>query len=384
MPSTRWRLFRLLGIPIRIDVSWFIILVLLTGTLLLLFRQELPDVGLGVCSLLALGTALIFFSCIVLHELGHALVARAIGIPIRGITLFLFGGVAEFGGEPESAWSEFIMAAAGPVVSAVLTALFAVAAVLGSDAGWPAALLLMLGYLAFINLMILMFNMVPAFPLDGGRILRAILWGLSRSLRRSTRWASFLGRAFAWVLIAVGMLQFLDGHLFQGVWLTVIGVFLNHAARASYEQVLLRQALLGEPVSRFMTPSPIVVPPSTDLRHWVEDYVYRFHRKAFPVTSNGHVEGVISTPELARFPHGEWERHTVAEVMRRDVEALSIPPDGDALDALARMQRTGSNRLLVTDHDHLVGVVSLKDLLDFLDLKVQRDDSDAASADGRG
>jgi predicted transcriptional regulator len=171
--------------------------------------------------------------------------------------------------------------------------------------------------------------------------------------------------------------------VFSGVWLGLIGLFLNGAARASYEQVVLRQALLGEPVSRFMTPTPVVVPPTLDLRHWVEDYVYRYHRKAFPVTSNGHVEGVIATPELARFPRDEWARHTVAEAMRKDVEALSIAPDGEALNALAQMQRTGSGRLLVTDHGQLVGVVSLRDLFEFLDLKVQLGDDDLAVSQAR-
>jgi CBS domain-containing protein len=156
-----------------------------------------------------------------------------------------------------------------------------------------------------------------------------------------------------------------------GIWLGLIGLFLNNAARASYTNVLIRETLGGEPLRRFMNPHPIIVPPSLDLRHWVEDYVYRFHRKTFPVASNGRLEGVITTRVLDQLPRDEWERHTVGEVMRNDLEAVSISPDADTLQALEKMQNTGSSRLLVTEGDHLVGIVSLKDLLRFLKLKLE-------------
>jgi Zn-dependent protease/CBS domain-containing protein len=367
MFGTRWRLFRLLGIPISLDASWLIILALLTWTLIDLFRGAVPGLPFATYWVMGLGAALAFFTCIVLHELGHALVARAVGIPIRGITLFLFGGVAEMEDEPPSASSEFLMAIAGPAVSAVLTALFW----LSSGLVEAPAVVLPLRYLAGINLAVLIFNLVPAFPLDGGRVLRSILWGALKNLRRATYWAALSGQAFAWLLIGLGIMQFFAGHVFHGIWLGLIGLFLNDAARGSYQQILVRQALRGERVSRFMSREPIIVPPGVDLRSWVEDYVYRYHRKMFPVASNGHVEGVISTQALATFPRQEWGRHTVAEAMRRDVDLLSISPDADALEALGKMQRTGSSRLLVTDGSRLVGIVSLKDLLRFLDLKLE-------------
>lgn len=367
MFGTRLRLFRLLGIPISLDVSWLIILALLTWTLMEFFREAVPDLPVPTYWVMGLGAALAFFACIVLHELGHALVARTVGIPIRGITLFLFGGVAEMEDEPPTASSEFLMAVAGPAVSAVLAAIFW----LLSGLAQTAAVVFPLRYLAGINLAVLIFNLVPAFPLDGGRVLRSILWAALRNLRRATYWAALSGQAFAWLLISLGILNFFAGYVFNGIWLGLIGLFLNNAARGSYQQVLVRQVLRGEPVSRFMNRHPIVVPPVLDLRGWVEDYVYRYHRKMFPVASNGHVEGVISTQALARFPRAEWDKHTVAEVMRQDVGALSIAPDADALVALGRMQRTGSSRLLVTDGDRLVGMISLKDLLRFLNLKIE-------------
>jgi Zn-dependent protease len=308
----------------------------------------------------------------VLHELGHAVVARAQGMRINGITLFLFGGVAELGSEPPSALAEFLMAIAGPAVSAVLAAGFFLAGLVlvQSDGGTP--LVPLFGSLAFINLTVLVFNLVPAFPLDGGRVLRSILWAVSRSLRRSTRWASQVGRAFAWVLMALGVYSLVvHGDVVGGLWQGLLGLFLYNAARGSYEQVLVRQALEGEPVVRFMNPEPIVVPPWLTLRNWVEDYVYRYHRKTFPVVTDGRLQGVISTQALAGRPRDTWDQHTVGELMRPDVAALSITPRADALEALGQMQATGSSRLLVTEGDRLLGLVSLKDLLRFLHLKLE-------------
>jgi Zn-dependent protease/CBS domain-containing protein len=376
MFGARWRLFHLLGIPIYLDISWAVVFFLVTGSLYEQFSIDVP--GLTVSEYVAMGlvSALAFFTCIVLHELGHAVVARATGLPIRGITLFIFGGVAELGDEPKSAGGEFLMAIAGPVVSAVLAGAFYLAYAVGLGAGWPVPPLSVFYWLSKINLLLLLFNMVPAFPLDGGRVLRSLLWGVTGSLRRSTWWAALLGRGFAWLLIGLGVLSFFvtgpgGERNWGGLWLAVIGLFLNNAAKGSYQQVLVRQALSGEPVRRFMNPQPVVVPPWTDLRHFVDDFVYHYHRKAFPVGADGRLEGYISTQMLSRYQRDEWAAHTVADVMDHDVKALSIAPDTDALEALGKMQRTGLSRLLVVEGESLVGIVSLKDLLRFLHLKLE-------------
>jgi Zn-dependent protease/CBS domain-containing protein len=377
MFGTRWRIFRILGIPFYLDVSWLVILALLTWTLAEDFKSSLGD-GQWSFAWVSLGlvTAVSFFACILLHEMGHALVARADGMPVRGITLFLFGGVAELGGEPPSAGSEFRMAIAGPVVSLVLAGIFFGLARLGVSQGWARAATLVLNYLAIINLVVLVFNMVPAFPLDGGRVLRSILWGATGNLRRATYWASTFGQGFAWFLIILGIFRLLAGDFFGGFWMGLIGLFLRAAAQGSYQQVLIREVLEGEPIRRFMNPQPIVVPPTVDLKHWVDEYVYRYHRKAFPVASDGRLQGFITTQALAQFPRDEWSMHTVGELMRQDVETVSIGPDTDAMQALQKMQRTGSSRLLVTDGDQLIGIVSLKDLLRFLQLKLELEDGE--------
>ncbi len=382
MFGTRWRLFRLFGIPISVSPSWLVILALLTWTMAGLFasppdplRQLYPEEGLGLTwagyLLMGLIAALTFFGCILLHEMGHALVARSSGMPIRGITLFLFGGVAELEGEPPSAGSEFAMAIAGPVVSLLLAIGFGVLAGVGHGAGWLPAVVVVLAYLASINLTVLIFNMVPAFPLDGGRVLRSILWGATGRLRQATWWASLCGQGFAWLLIFWGVLQFFTGSIFGGIWLGLIGMFLNEAARGSYRQVLVRQALQGEPVRRFMNRQPIVVPPDIDLHTLVEDYVYRYHRKAFPVGHDDRLEGFISTRLLSQYPRSEWAQHTVGEVMEHDLRNVTVSPTTDALEALEQMQRTDHSRLLVVENGRLVGLVSLKDLLRFLELKLE-------------
>jgi Zn-dependent protease/CBS domain-containing protein len=366
MFTSRWRLLRIGGIDISIDASWVIILALLTWTMSVNLRAELPELPPGG----GLALALAFFVCIVLHELGHALVAHAEGIPIRGITLFMFGGVAEMEDEPPSAGKEFLMAIAGPVVSAVLAAGFGVLAWVTDTLGGPAAAVVALGYLASINLIVLVFNLIPAFPLDGGRVFRALVWGLAANLRQATFWASLVGRGFAWVLIFFGIVSFFDGKIVNGLWLVLIGIFLNGAAQASYRQVVTRLALRGEPLRRIMNPHPVTVPPSVDLRKWVDDYVYRFHHKTFPVVvEDGRLEGVINTAVLARYPRSEWHLHTISEAMRRDLNPVTLSPDADALEVLDRMRRTGWSRLLVAEGGRLVGLVSLKDLARFLQLK---------------
>jgi Zn-dependent protease/CBS domain-containing protein len=389
MFGNRMRLFRLLGIPISVDASWLIILALVTWSLAKIFRERLmPEFYAGVNIppsyywIMGLIGALAFFVCVVLHELGHAVVARSLGMPIRGITLFLFGGVAELGDEPRSAGVEFLMASAGPAVTVILGIVLGLLAWVGYNAQWAPEVVLVLGYLSFVNGLVLVFNLIPAFPLDGGRVLRSILWAATGKLRQATHWASLLGQGFAWLMITVGILELFAGNFIGGIWLGLIGFFLNSAARSSYQQVLIRQALQGEPVRHFMNAEPIAVPSSLDLRHWVEDYVYRYHRKAFPVVSDGHLEGIITTQALAQLPRGEWDRHTVGEVMRHDVRALTIRPDDDAVHALVKMQRTGSSRLLVTEEDRLVGIITLKDLLRFLNLKLELENAPSVNGNG--
>ncbi len=385
MFGLRWRLFRLFGIPINIDLSWLIILALLTWTLVSFFTQQIPGYTRESYFVMGLTTAVTFFGCILLHELGHAVVAKRVGIPMRGITLFLFGGVAEMEDQPPSAMSEFLMAIAGPLVSLVLAAAFFVVAQIGFFSEWPRLYTFPLWYLGLINTVVLVFNMVPAFPLDGGRVLRSVLWGALKNLRKATLWASRCGQGFAWFLIFLGVVSLFQGqqYFIRGIWLGIIGLFLNNAAMMSYQQVIIRQALQGEPLSRFMNKEPVVVSPYLDLHSWVEEYVYQYHHKTFPVLLDGQLVGIISTRDLSSFPKDQWSNHKVEEVMQRDLESLTLPPEADALKALEKMKRTNLSRLLIVEDEKLVGLVSLKDLLRFLDLKLQLDQEDDSESNAQ-
>ncbi len=228
-----------------------------------------------------------------------------------------------------------------------------------------------LRYLGAINGLLAAFNLLPAFPLDGGRVLRSILWGVKKDLRWATRISSRIGYGFAIVLIVLGFFQIVQGNFIGGLWWILIGVFLQGAAKMSYQQLLARQVLEGEPVRRFMQANPTVVSPDLSLKQLVEDYIYTFHYKMFPVVLDGKLQGCISTQQVKTIPREQWANHTVGELSNSCNRENSVSPDTDALKALEIMSRTNSSRLLVTEGDQLVGILSLKDLLQFFSLKVE-------------
>jgi Zn-dependent protease/CBS domain-containing protein len=363
------RLFSVRGIPIRLDASWFLIALLVTWSLAVaVFPTLQPHLSTPQYWVMGLLGALGLFASIVVHELCHAVVARRHAIPMNGITLFVFGGVAEMNGEPPTARAELRMAVAGPAAS---VGIGIVALALGEMSGsrWPTAVTV-LTYLGTINLALAVFNLLPAFPLDGGRIFRAILWRRMQNLRRATRVASRIGVAFSVLFMVIGAARAVTGDLLGGVWLLLIGLFLRQAANASYQQVLVRRALEGEPVRRFMTESPVTLPPSLTLADFLNDYVYRYHHKLYPVQDNGHLLGAISTDALQRVPRAEWGSRTVGALATPWADT-AVTPDTAALQALARMRQTGRSRLLVVDGGRLVGVLSAQDLLNFLSLKLE-------------
>ena len=295
-------LFKLFGFAVRIDISWLVILVLVVWSLAAgVFPAQYK--GLPSAAYLAMGLAGAFalFASIVFHELSHSLVARRFGLPIRGITLFLFGGVAEMAGEPPSAKAEFFMAAAGPLSSVVLALAFLGVSFVGADSNWPAPVVGVLRWAALINGMLAVFNLIPGVPLDGGRILRSILWHLQGDLRRATRIAATVGAGFGMLLIAMGFVNLLFAQPLGGLWWILIGMFLRGAARQSYRQVVIRQSLRGEPVSRFMNPDPVAVAPHVSIEDLVENYIYRYHfrSKKCPGT-NGRTAAWARWPWRAR------------------------------------------------------------------------------------
>lgn len=371
MFGKRLTIFTIFGFKVRVDASWLIIAVLVTWSLAAgIFPREYH--GLSAVSFWLMGGlgALGLFLSIIFHEFFHSLVARRLGLAMNGITLFVFGGVAEMSEEPESPRVEFLMAAAGPAASIVLGALFYAGYSAGLKAGWPPQLQGVLSYLASINWVLAVFNLLPAFPLDGGRILRAALWRWKKNLALATHRASTIGTGFALLMIVTGVVNLLFGNVLSGLWLFLIGMFLKRAAEASYRQLVVRTALEGTPVEKIMKRDPTTVPPTLTIARLVEDYIYKFHFKMFPVASDGRLEGCVSTRQVQRIPRTEWERKTVGEVAVRCSPRNSVPPDYDALMALGLMSRTGNSRLAVVEAGRLLGVVSNKDLMQHIAFKL--------------
>jgi Zn-dependent protease/predicted transcriptional regulator len=371
MFGRRITLFKLLGFAVRLDISWVIIAILITWSLALgLFPQYYKDLPKATYWWMGVAGALGLFVSIIFHELCHSLVARRYGLTMKGITLFIFGGVAEMDEAPPSAKAEFMMAIAGPISSILLGAVFYVIYILGEKSGWPNPVNGVIGYLAMINEVLAGFNLLPAFPLDGGRMLRSALWGWKKNLRWATRIASRIGSGFGMVLVFLGILNVLRGNFIGGIWWFMIGMFLQNAARVSYAQVLTRQAFEGEKVRRFMEPNPVTVSPSISLKDLVEGYLYKYYFKMFPVVENGRLLGCISTRKVKKIPRQEWNQHTVGEFVWECSPENTIDPETDALKALSIMSRTGNSRLMVVEDDRLVGIVSLKDMLALLSLKM--------------
>ncbi|MFG0274901.1 MAG: M50 family metallopeptidase [Phycisphaerales bacterium] len=372
MFGPRIPLFHVFGFRIAIDLSWFLLAILITWSLAEgVFGQPPHDFDAATRWILGAVGALGLFVSIVLHELGHALIARTQGIEMKGITLFIFGGVAEMGDEPPSATAEFLVAIAGPLVSVAIGLLMLGASALTLALDGPAPLSAVTQYLGFINLVLVVFNMIPAFPLDGGRVLRAAIWRKTGDLRRATRITSAIGSAFGMFLIALGLFSAISGAIIAGVWWFVLGMFLRAAANMSMQHVLLRQHLAGEPVSRFMTPNPQTVPPDITLRDLVERYIYQRQHKLYPVVEGGRLIGCVTINAVRAVEPNRWSDTTVREVMEPTGDANSVRASADAMHALARLRDRDLSRLMVVDDaGELVGVLALRDLLGFFSMKL--------------
>lgn len=368
-------LFKLFGFAIRLDLSWFVIAILVTWSLAVgLFPALVAGLSPATYWTMAVAGALGLFISIILHELGHSLVARRYGLAIKGITLFIFGGVAELEEEPQSARAEFMVAIAGPIVSILIAVACFGLTLLGQGIGWPISVVSVLSYLATINTALVVFNAIPAFPLDGGRVLRSILWHWKGDLRRATRITSQLGSGFGMVFMGLGIASIIFGNFIGGLWWFLIGMFLRNAASMSYRQLIVRETLQGEPVRRFMVPDPVTVSPELSVRDLIEQYVYRYYYKLFPVVDNERLVGCITVDQVKELAHDRWDTTTVGAILDRCSAHNTIHPDADALDALTKMHQTGSSRLLVLDGDRLVGIIALKDLLRFFSVKLELED----------
>jgi Zn-dependent protease/CBS domain-containing protein len=371
MFGKRIALFKLLGFEVRIDLSWFILAVLITWSLAKSFFpyyfKDLPDSTywwMGVAGTLGL------FISIVLHELSHSLVARRYGIPMKGITLFIFGGVAEMDEEPPSPKAEFLMAIVGPLASIVIALVSYTIYLLGKQYGWPVPVNGIFLYLGIINMVLAVFNLLPGYPLDGGRVLRSALWHWKKNIRWATRISSQIGAAFGLGLIILGVVSFIFGNLIGGIWWVLIGFFLRNASLMSYQQLFIRKALEGEHVRRFMKTDLVTVSASMSIEELVEDYIYKHHFRMYPVLDNSKLIGFVTTRMVKEIPKEDWKLRKVGDIVRPYSDENTVRTDTDAMEALSKMYQSGNSRLMVLEDGKLAGIITLKDMMSFLSIKM--------------
>jgi Zn-dependent protease/CBS domain-containing protein len=358
--GTSFRLGRIAGVEIGVNWSWLVVVALLVWTLASgVFPSTNPGLGDGTHLAMAIVATVLFFCSLLLHELGHARQARREGMAIDGITLWLFGGVAKFKGMFPSAGAEFRIAIAGPLVSLLLGVVFVLIALIP---GLPQAVDGVVSWLGYINLSLLVFNLIPALPLDGGRILRAILWKVQGEFDRATRLAADIGRGFGYLFIAGGIALFVFQGSFSGAWLAFIGWFLLQAATAEARYVLVRHALDGLRVRDLMTPDPVSVPPDLSLGEFMDKVVWERRHTTYPVVESDRAVGLLPFRCVAEVPRREWDERRVRDCMVGRDQVPLLEPDGDAADALAELGTGNLNRALVLSGDRLVGLLSISDL----------------------
>jgi Zn-dependent protease/CBS domain-containing protein len=373
MGSRQYRLFSLFGFEVKLDLSWLLLALLISWSLGAgMFPADYPGLSTRAYTWMGIAGAIGVFFSIVFHEFSHSMVARQYGMPIRGITLFIFGGVAEMEEEPPSPKSEFMMAIAGPLASFLLAFVFMKIEAAGLALGWPTPIIGVCNALAYINLVVAIFNLVPAFPLDGGRMLRAALWHLKKDVRAATRIASQIGSWFGLALMALGVIAFLQGNIIGGMWWFLIGIFLRGAAAASYQRLMLHEMLHHRPISDFMRRDPVTVPSTITIREFVEDCVYRHHFKMFPVVDGAELLGCVTIDGIRKVPRDEWNSRTVRDVMEPGTPTNTIPAGMETEKLLAEMVHPDRpTRFMVVEGGQLVGVIALKDVLELVALKME-------------
>lgn len=370
--SRQYPLFKLSGFEVKVDLSWLLLALLVTWTLAAgLFPNSFPDLAPQTYWWMGLVGALGLFISIILHEFSHSVVARRYGMPIRGITLFIFGGVAEMEDEPPSAESEFRMAIAGPIASFFLSFVFLMIQYGAQALDLPIAITGVAYYLSQINFLLALFNLLPAYPLDGGRMLRAALWKWKNNLIGATRTASRIGSGFGLLLIVLGIFGFIQGNFIGGMWWLLIGSFLRGAATASYSYLLMHEILAGQPVARLMKVNPVTVSPAISIRQAVTDYFYKHHYSMLPVIEDSRLLGCITTLDVKSLPAAEWTQRSVRDLMAPCSETNTVAPEADAAKVFMAMLRPNAvTQLMVVEKNKLVGIISLTDLRNYLVLKM--------------
>lgn len=358
------RLGRVFGIEIDLDYSWFLVFGLMTWVLAVnYYPAEFKNGSAGEYWLLGALTAIMLFVSVLLHELGHSVVAKRYRIPVPRITLFVFGGVSQIATEPTSAAMEFWIAIAGPAVSFALGAIFL--ELRPAFASVP-PLLALAKYLALINIGLGGFNLIPAFPLDGGRVFRAIIWAITGSLQRATSIAVFTGRFFGFLMIFLGVWLALAGNFLNGMWTAFIGWYLESAAASQAQEQRVKDLLAGHKVSEMMTRDCARIPDDLTLQELVENHILTAGHRCFVVSHGDKAIGLVTLSEIKKVPRSSWPTTNVTQVMIPADKLVSTPADAEAWTTIEKMERNGIKQLPVVDHGRLIGVFSRDDLVHYL------------------
>ncbi len=363
-------LFSILGFRVSLDFTWFFLAILIVWSLSWGYFPAVID-GLNRNTALVLGVvgALGLFFSILFHEFSHAIVARRFDIPITGITLFIFGGVAELEKEPPSAKSEFLMAIAGPIASYVLAVVFYTIAVVLPPATAAMPIAAVFSYLALINTVLATFNLLPAFPLDGGRVFRAAIWWWSDDLERATSLAAGTGRILGTFLMVLGLFSVVSGNFVAGMWQALIGLFIIGAARSSEVQMIMKSHLHGVPVRQIMVNNPVTIPADLPVDEIIEDYIYRFGHKVFPVVQDDVLLGCVRLDDIGRLTVADRARLTASDILSRDGLDRTVASDSSVMDALDVMRKHNTSRLLVTRNGALAGILTMRDIMNYVSVR---------------
>ena len=375
-----FRLGKILGIQIGVHYSWLFIFVLITWSLAATYYPvNYPDFSTSTNWILGALSGLMLFASVLAHELGHSIVAQRRGIPVKSITLFIFGGAASITKEAETPGAEFSMAITGPATSFLLAGIFWLIYIIVSDASQIIGAVAF--YLATINAILGVFNMVPGFPLDGGRVFRSILWATTKDFRRATRIATATGQGFAYFLIIGGIGLTLIGFL-QGLWLALIGWFLSNAASASYRQTVVTELLREGRVKDIMATDFRSVPPDLSLQQALHDYIMQYNQRALPVVRGQKLEGLVTTTDIKKKPREQWSSVLVSEVMTKAGELKTVSPE-DGLNTVIQLMESGDlNQLPVISDQKLVGLLSRSDLIRYIKFQQEIDAGDKTGLKG--
>ncbi|HZD59253.1 MAG TPA: site-2 protease family protein [Anaerolineae bacterium] len=357
------RLGKIFGIEITLDYSWFIIFAIITFVLSFsLFPQLVP--GLSTTAYIIIGgiTSVLFFSSVLFHEMVHSIIAKRNGIDIRGIRLIIFGGVSQIAEEPRTPGVEFKVAIAGPLSSIVLGGAFLGISVAGNQAGLGPLVVAPAFWLGYINIFLGVFNLLPGFPLDGGRVFRSAIWYFTGNLVRSTNIAAGVGKGIAYLMIFAGIVGPLFGGLISLVWFVLLGWFLLRAAEAERIQVIYHEALEGVKVGEIMTENPETVEPGISIQEMVERHFMRRNWVAYPVVENGNVRGMITLKSLENLPRSQWAYTSVGNVMRPLSPDIVTRPDAEVFNILPKLSTIAEGRILVMQDDQLVGLLTETDV----------------------